>query len=163
MPIARIVTHWDLMLSRAAYVVHDVTDAAQVCRAVFAVLRDDIETVRIDAYSDYVDQMPEDIRRAEAWLRARGLLGADRDPGAAIQIGRDDDVGWEIARAYALWSTHVRLLDGTGTTIASLDDGAHAVTVELSDVEREALTDAVGAAATVAAVSSADEIGGGGR
>jgi hypothetical protein len=120
------------MAGRFTYVIAGVTDARHICAAVFDVLHADIATVRVDAYSDYADQMPADIRSAEAWLRERGLLGADRDPAEAISIGRDDDVGWAIGRAYAVWSTRVTLLDRSDSVLASLDDGGRAVTLMLN-------------------------------
>jgi hypothetical protein len=134
--------------------VSSVNDATIVCRAVFDVLGDDVDTVGIDAYSDYAGQMPADIQRAEAWLRERGLLADRRDPGEAIRIRRSDDIGWEIARAYTLWSTHVRLRDGAGTTLALLDDGAHAVTVDLTPKQIAQLTESIGSAATITEMAS---------
>jgi hypothetical protein len=131
------------MAGRFTYVIVDVTDARQVCAAVFDVLDDGIATVRVDAYSDYANQMPADIRSAEAWLRERGLLRADRDPAEAITIGRDDDIGWEIGRAYAVWSTRVTLLDGNGSVVASLDDGGRAVTLRLDVEQAESLASAL--------------------
>jgi hypothetical protein len=131
------------MASRYTYVIVRIRNAAHVCRAVFSILGDDIETVRIDAYSDYERQMPADIRKAETWLRDRGLLGTERDPAAAISIGRDDDIGWEIGRAYALWSTRVALLDGRGAVVASLDDGSRAVTLSLDAQQAASLADAI--------------------
>jgi hypothetical protein len=119
------------MAGRSTYVIADISDARRVCGAVFDVLDDDIASVRIDAYSDYADQMPADIRRAAAWLRDRGLLGPDRDPAEGIMIGRHDDIGWEIGRAYAVWSTRVTLLDRHGLVLASLDDGCRAITLTL--------------------------------
>jgi hypothetical protein len=119
------------MAGRCTYVIVDISDARLVCGAIFDVLDDDITSVRIDAYSDYADQMPADIRRAAAWLRDRGLLGPDRDPAEGITIGRDDDIGWEIGRAYAVWSTRVTLLDRNALVLASLDDGGRAITLTL--------------------------------
>jgi hypothetical protein len=127
------------MAGHFTYVIAGVTDARQVCAAVFHVLDADIATVRVDAYSDYADQMPADIRNAEARLRDRGLLRADRDPAEGISIGRDDDIGWEIGRAYAVWSTRVTLLDPHGSVLASLDDGGRAVTLRLGAEQAAAL------------------------
>jgi hypothetical protein len=131
------------MAGRCTYVLVGVTDPRRVCAAVFGVLDDDIATVRVDAYSDYADQMPGDIRSAEAWLRGRGLLRDGRDPAEAISIGRDDDLGWEIGLAYAVWSTRVTLLDQHGSVLASLDDGGRAVTLMLRAEQAAALATTV--------------------
>ena len=142
------------MAGRRRYVVTGISDARQVCGAVFDVLGGEVETVLIDAYSDYAGQMPADIQRAESWLRERGLLADRRDPAEAICIRRADDIGWEIAKAYTLWATHVRLRDASGKTIATLDDGAHAVTVELTPNRAGVLEETVGSSALIREVSS---------
>jgi hypothetical protein len=117
---------------RESYVVeHD--DAASACEAVFDVLGGAVVAARVDAYSDYADQMPADIRAAELWLRDRGLRGAAADPAAGIMVERADETGWAIVRAYALWSSRVVLCDGVGVSIAVLEDAGNAITVELPD------------------------------
>jgi len=139
---------------RRTYVITGVNDPRRVCRAVFDVLGDDVETVAVDAYSDYAGQMPDDIRRAEAWLRELGLLTDRRDPAEAICIPRTDDIGWEIARAYALWATHVRLHDRRRSALAVIDDGGRAATVELTTDQAARLADHIGEAATMTELAS---------
>jgi hypothetical protein len=146
-----------VVAARRTYVVGNVGDARHVCRAVFGVLGDDVETARIDAYSDFDSQMPADIRKAESWLRSRGLISDRRDPAEGICIHRDDDIGWEIARAYTLWSTHVRLRDAAGALLAALDDGAKAITLHLTAAQAAELTDEVGSAATIRDVTTDDD------
>jgi hypothetical protein len=120
--------------SRERYVVERATDdgVAAVCVAVFDVLEGSVSTLRVDAYSDFTDQMPADIRAAEEWLRARGFSRVDGDPGRSIVLDRSDETGWSIARAYTPWSIRTALFDAEGVNIATLDDGGHSVTVDLT-------------------------------
>lgn len=142
------------MRSRSSYVILDVADARQVCAAVFDVLDSCVETARIDAYSDCSDQMPDDIRSAEVWLRERGLLRAERDPAESISIHRGEDIGWSIAQAYALWSTRVTLHDSAGSIVATLDDAARAVTLDLTETQAGALQCKLGASGRLTDVSA---------
>jgi hypothetical protein len=130
------------VVARARYVVQrsalDVPDdqyadgkPASVCAAVFEVLGPAAATVSVDAYSDYADQMPGDIQSAQAWLRARGFARRDGDPAARIIIGRRDEIGWAVARAFAPWSIRLALYDVDGANLATLEDGGLHVTVEL--------------------------------
>lgn len=70
------------MAQRQEYAIGDaVTDrreAAAVCTAVLEVLRPMIRIAHVDVYSDYDDQMPEAVRRAEAQLAALAELSKRR-------------------------------------------------------------------------------------
>jgi hypothetical protein len=103
-----------------------------VCDAVFGVLDGSVETLRVDAYSDFSSQMPDDIRTAQDWLRARGFARSGGDPGISIVVVRGDDIGWAIARAYVPWSIRTSLRDGLGDNIATLDDGGRSITLNLT-------------------------------
>jgi hypothetical protein len=120
---------------RERYVVVDADnvsrDTVAICAAVFDVLGPDVATAEVDAYSDFDDQMPSDIRAAEGWLRELGMRDAASDPGIGVVVPRSDLVGWAIALAYAPWATRVALHDAAGVSLAALEDGAHLVTVEL--------------------------------
>jgi hypothetical protein len=105
---------------------------AVVCEAIFDVLGDSVTTLRVDAYSDFTDQMPPDIRAAEERLRRRGFIRADGDPGRSIVIERSDETGWAIARAYAPWSIRTALFDAGDVNLATLDDGGHSATVDIT-------------------------------
>jgi hypothetical protein len=135
------------MSERQSYVVVDAAaadhDTAAFCGAVFDVLGALVETAHVDAYSDYDDQMPGDIRAAELWLRERGLRRGDADPGLGIVIEASDDVGWAIARAYTPWSVHIALYDADGVNVVAFHDGGHAITVNLSDSRAAALLDRI--------------------
>jgi hypothetical protein len=134
-------------------------DLASTCAALIDALRDAATVVHIDAYSDYGDQMPGDIRAAEAWLRARGLARGVGDPGLAVAVEPADEVGWTIARAYAPWSSRVALFDAEAVNIATLQDGGRFITLNLTVDLVEAVTEAVGPAAAprpLAAIALAD-------
>jgi hypothetical protein len=130
---------------RQSYVVVDSSDeareAASICGAVFDLLGESAVTAHVDAYSDFDDQMPDDIREAQQWLRGRGLARGSGDPGMAIVIEQHDETGWVIARAYAPWSIHTSLYDADGVNLATLHDGGQSVTVNLNDAQARELTE----------------------
>jgi hypothetical protein len=145
--------------ARRSYVVEGgrADHAATVCEAVFAVLGEVVELLRVDAYSDFTDQMPPDIRAAQDWLRARGFTRGTSDPGIGIDIHRDDDTGWAIARAYAPWSIHTTLYDRDDVSVATLGDGGHSVTLNLTDGEVAVLRDAMMTGVSVVLLSDLPE------
>jgi hypothetical protein len=135
--------------TRQCYVV--VADAssrlhnlASLCGTIFDALDGYVVTARIDAYSDYADQMPADIRTAEEWLRARGLARGEGDPGQGIVVARADDIGWAIVRAYAPWSVRTSLHDPAGVMVATLDDGGFSITLELTAAQAGAFAACLG-------------------
>jgi hypothetical protein len=131
--------------TRERYVVDGAADgAAGVCEAIFEVLGPLVEILRVDAYSDFTDQMPTDIRTAQSWLRARGFDRGDGDPGISIVIEASDEIGRGIVRAYAPWSIRTTLVDSDGVNIATLDDGGHSVVVDVTADEAVALAAALG-------------------
>jgi hypothetical protein len=135
-----------LRAGREGYVVADgVTDQAlvAVCHAVFGVLEPVVTFARIDAYSDYSAQMPDDIRAAELWLRDRGLQSGEVDPASGVLVNRTDEVGWVIVRAFALWSTRTALYDRDGDCLATIEDAGHAIVLELTKPEADAFADRV--------------------
>jgi hypothetical protein len=145
--------------TRRSYVVDDPSGghAADICGTVFDVLESRIEALRVDAYSDFNDQMPDDIRAAQEWLRARGLTQGEVDPGIGIAIDRDDEIGWAIARAYSPWSIHTTLYDRDGVTLANLGDGGHSVTLNLTDAEVADLRAILGRSAALVLLSELDD------
>jgi hypothetical protein len=99
------------------------------------------QIVLVDAYSDFTDQMPADIRSAQERLRARGSAQGDGDPGIGIAIPCGDEVGWALARAYAPWSIRTSLHDADGVSLAIIDDAGHSVTLNLNADEAADLTE----------------------
>jgi hypothetical protein len=132
-------------------------DPAAHCAAVIDVLRGSTAIAAVDAYSDFADQMPADIRSAEAWLRGRGLANPEGDPGLAIEVIPADEVGWAIARAYAPWATRVLLFDADGIAIATLQHGGRFITVNLTPARADAVARALGPAATLAPLSTDED------
>jgi hypothetical protein len=145
---------------REQYVVVDAgaepRDVATVCVEVIDILRDTTAVAHVDAYSDFEDHMPADIRAAEAWLRTRGLARGTGDPGLAIAVESDDEVGWVIARAYAPWSTRVALFDTDDINIATLQHGGQFVTVTLTAELVAAVTAVLGPAAALTPLTADD-------
>ncbi|HEX3823956.1 MAG TPA: hypothetical protein VHV79_05800 [Mycobacteriales bacterium] len=147
------------MSRRERYVVADAAGdvLAQVCEAVFDVLDQSAVTLRIDAYSDFNDQMPPDITSAEAWLRSRGFTRGEGDPGRRIVFARTDETGWAIARAYAPWSIRTALFDADDVNVATLDDGGRSVVVDLTDEQASLLSLALGEVASLAPLPEPDD------
>jgi hypothetical protein len=144
---------------RERYVVDDVAGdvLAQVCDAVFDVLGPAAVTLRIDAYSDFSDQMPPDIISAEAWLRERGFIRGEGDPGRGIVIDHGDETGWVIARAYAPWSIRTALFDADDVNVATLDDGGRSVIVDLTDEQATLLALALTELASLVSLPEPDD------
>lgn len=114
-------------------------DVVAVTRAVFDILEPVVGSARIDAYTDYPDAMPPDVRAAELWLRDRGLTSGNPDPAMGVSVNPADAVGWTIMRAYSVWSTRVALYDASDACLATIEDGGHAIAVLLTAVQAAAL------------------------
>jgi hypothetical protein len=148
------------MSSREKYVVVDGQSApALVCSSIFGVLAGDVVSAVVDAYSDFTDQMPNDIRAAEQWLRGKGFARGDADPGVRIRVYATDEIGWAIVRAYAPWSVQVRLYDGAGRSLASIHDGSRSVMVDASDDEATLLAMSFGSSASLVRFNDWDPTG----
>jgi hypothetical protein len=138
------------MSVREKYVVIDGQSApALVCSSIFGVLAGDVVSAVIDAYSDFTDQMPNDIRAAEQWLRGRGFTRGDGDPGVRIRVYARDEIGWAIVRAYAPWSVQVLLYDDAGRSLAAIHDGGRSVMLDVGDDEATLLALSLGASASL--------------
>jgi hypothetical protein len=156
---------------RQKYVVGDgdgAADAALVCGAIFDVLAPIVATAVVDAYSDFTDQMPDDIRAAEQWLRGRGFARGTGDPGVGITVQPADDVSWTIVRAYAPWSVQIALFDASGAALAAIHDGGRSVMLDVCDEDALLLALAFGDSASLVPLSQwkppddRDRDGGGG-
>jgi hypothetical protein len=135
---------------REKYVVIDGQSApALVCGSIFGVLAREVVSAVVDAYSDFTDQMPNDIRAAEQWLRGQGFARPDGDPGVRIRVYASDEIGWAIVRAYAPWSVQVSLYDDAGRSVASLHDGGRSVMLDVAEDEATLLAMAFGSSASL--------------
>lgn len=142
------------MTKRTRYVIEgaDHEAAAAVCAVVFDVLGPTAVTLRVDAYSDFAAQMPAEVRAAEERLRRRGFARAEGDPARSIVIGRSDETGWDIARAYTPWSIRTSLFDADDVNIATLDDGGSSVVVDVTSEQAVLLGLALGDLGTLVAL-----------
>lgn len=116
-------------------------EAARVCDAVLDLLRPHLRSVTIDAYSDYHDQLPEDVVTAEARLKDLGGQrgGSDRGMGIDLDPSREDH--WRILRTYAAWSINVDLFGEHGRELGCLHDCGYSVVAELTSAEAGTLSD----------------------
>ena len=88
----------------------DRDEAALVCAVVLDVLRGDLSTVCIDAYSDYDRDMPQEIKAVQATLKEIGFVQHGRDPGMGIDLDLTDPEHARLLDLFAPWSINVDLL-----------------------------------------------------
>jgi len=133
-------------------------DAEAVCAAVVEVLRPVLRRVRVDAVSDYADEMPPSVAEAEAVLRAlaRRQRPHDRDPVTAVEV-TPADAEWAAMERYAAWSIDVDLLGEDEQGVGSLHDCGWSVTAALTDNEVALLRERVGAKAPVTLLAAVHE------
>lgn len=90
----------------------------------------------VDAWSDYRDELPPQVRQAQDKLRHLQTERDGVDTGMGIDIDRTDATQEKLLRTYAAWSIHVELLPAAGQqSLAVLHDGASFITAELSDAQ----------------------------
>jgi len=110
----------------------DRAEATLACQTVLDVLRHRLTKVRIDAYSDYRDELPPEVAQAQRWLRDVGRARGHGDSGMGIELDPADDSKWDVLRTYASWSINVDLLTDRNRQIAQLHDCGYFVTAELT-------------------------------
>jgi len=110
----------------------DRAEATLACQTVLDVLRHRLTKVRIDAHSDYRDELPPEVARAQRWLRDVGRARGHGDSGMDIEVDPADDSNWDVLRIYASWSINVELLTDRNRQIAQLHDCGYSVTAELT-------------------------------
>ncbi len=129
---------------RMEYVVEkeitDRDDAATACVAVLEVLRPVLRVALIDAFSDYENQMPLDVKEAQRWLRQQGARQHRDDPGMSVEVDVVDAGHWETLCRYASWSIHVELYGDRDAPLATLHDCGQSVTADLTPTEATTLT-----------------------
>jgi hypothetical protein len=130
---------------RQDYVVHTTSssdpDLAAVCAAVYDVVTDRIAVARVDAFSDFHDRMPEDIRTVQAWLRELSARQTRRGTGMGIEIRPADSPGWDFLRAYTPWSIHAQVFDAAMATAATFHDCGYSIIALLTAEEAAELGD----------------------
>ena len=128
------------MNDRQDYVVHTTTsdsdlDLAAVCSAVYDAVVDRIAVAHIDAFSDFQERMPEDIKVVESWLRDLSARQTRRGTGMGIEIRPTDSPGWDFLRAYTPWSIHTQVFDAEMAAVATFHDCGYSIIAVLSDAE----------------------------
>jgi len=118
----------------------DRAEATLACQTVLDALRPRLTRVRIDAYSDYRDELPPEVAQAQRWLRDVGRARGHGDPGMGIELDPADDSNWDVLRTYASWSINVDLLTDRNRQIAQLHDCGYSVTAELTAGEAVQVT-----------------------
>jgi len=133
-------------------------DAEAVCRAVVDVLRPVLRRARVDAVSDYSDEMPAPVAEAEVALRAlaRRQRPRDRDPVTAVEV-TPADPEWAAFELYAAWSIDVDLLAEDEQEVGSLHDCGWSVTAALTDAEAVLMRERVGTTALVTLLAEVHE------
>ena len=107
-----------------------------VCAAVIEVLRPVIRSAQVDVITDFPEQMPEDVRRAEAELAAvaedRERRGRGGRMGLVVNTG---DPEWSAVASYAGWSIDANLTGADGEDLATFHDCGHSVVAALTEDE----------------------------
>lgn len=127
------------MSERQDYVVHTTDssdpDLAVVCAAVYDAVIDRIEVAHVDAFSDFDDRMPDDIRTVQAWLRELSARQTPSGTGMAVKIWPADSPGWDFLRAYTPWSIHTEVFDAAMRSIATFHDCGYSIIALLTPTE----------------------------
>lgn len=124
----------------------DRQQAERVCAAVLAVLQPVLREVSLDALSDFPDQLPAEVRRAEQALLTRARQTRPDNIRLDLTV---DDPAWSDFQTYAAWSIDVDLIAYTGAALGGFHDSAQAVVVDLTDPEAEQLASRLAGTATV--------------
>lgn len=106
--------------------------AERVTRAVLEHFLPRLDSAVIDAYSDYRDVMPEDVRAVQDGLRARGRARGKGDEGMGIVLDPRREPDRSAFVTYAPWSIHAEAESADRALELSFHDCASAVVVESS-------------------------------
>lgn len=103
-------------------------EAALVCGVILDVLRDDLKTAHVDAYTDFDSaEVPEDVRAAESALRKIGAAQHRRDPHMGIELDLPNPEHASLLGTYAPWSINVDLYGDDDEYLGSFHDGATSI------------------------------------
>jgi hypothetical protein len=121
----------------------DITDreeARVACSAVLGVLGPVIAAAHVDVYSDYRDEMPEAVRRAEEELAEAGRRRRRRSGNERIDVVvNSHDSEWSALEVCASWSINVDLEDMDGRDLGTFHDCGYSIVASLDDEEVGAL------------------------
>lgn len=122
----------------------DRAEATRICAAVISVIGDRVDTVWIDAYSDYESDMPREIRAARESIYDLGRRQHLRDPGTGVELRMDRPEDRALLETYAPWSILVNMRDSRLAAVASFHDCALSVTFKASPDEVQQIRDQLG-------------------
>jgi hypothetical protein len=132
---------------RLSYLVHTTSssepDLAAVCASVYEAVSDRIEVAYVDAFSDFHDSMPDDIKAVEGWLRELSAHQTQSGDGMAVKVQPTDSPGWDFVRAYTPWSIHVEAFDTAMKNVVTFHDCGVSIIAFLSTTEAAALAAAL--------------------
>lgn len=100
----------------------DRDEAALVCAVVLDILGDDLAKAQVDAYSDYGDEMPDEIKTIQAALGAIGAEQHRRDPGMGVELDLSDPDHARLLQSFAPWSINVDLLGPGAVDMGAFHD-----------------------------------------
>jgi hypothetical protein len=108
-------------------------DVVRVVDRLLDVYAHKIGIARVDAYSDFEDEMPSRVLAAQAYLRTLGAMRGCGDPGMDVIVDPGEGEGLDILRTYAPWSIHVDIEDQSGDPLIVIDDGGSSIVVHMYD------------------------------
>ncbi len=111
----------------------------QACRAVLTLVRGRTRRMSVDAYSDYRDDLPDDVAEVERRLRQRGESQHGGDPGMNVALDPGNDADWADMCTYGPWSIAAELWEEDDEPLAMLNDSAASIVVELTEDEARQL------------------------
>ncbi len=120
-------------------------DGRLVSDVVLEVLRDVVDEVCIDAYTDHETELGPQEQRAQEQLRALGTARSrGGDPFMGIELDLDDPVHRALATAYSAWSINTDLRsEQHGREVGCFHDSSLSITLRLTDDEADVVRDSV--------------------
>ena len=107
---------------------------ALACDVLLELLRPQVQWLQVDAYSDFDDVMPADVREVEDWIAARGESRRRSNLGRmGVELDPTDDADWHQLCIYASWSINVDLFDDR--PLATFHDSGWSVTARLTPAQ----------------------------
>lgn len=104
------------------------------CDVLLELLRPQVQSLQVDAYSDHDDVMPAKVREVEDWIAARGEARPRSNLGRmGVELDPLDDKDWQRLRVYAAWSINVDIFGNW--PLATFHDSGRSVTARLSPAQ----------------------------
>lgn len=95
-----------------------------------------IRSAKIDVITDYPEQMPDEVRRAEAHLASLAEDPRSRVSGPRMGLAvATADPAWNAVESYAAWSINADLTGEDGEELVTFHDCGYSVVASLTDDE----------------------------